>query len=166
MRPSAFTALVLLAHERAWCWTIHCGTCGHLYYKRGLLELGYGGHPSDNDWWSDRDDGGNDGYPSDRFFTPNVQRHLLRATTDADYQELFGLCGITFTLASIGLLLHHCEKEEMRSRILSPFLTKMFNEMLMKQGGLRNERVKILLTMGHIWNWKDLEQIENELKRP
>lgn len=158
--PSAFTAMVLRGHQDNWCWKIFCGTCGHSYYKRALLEVGNGMHPEDSDFWCNQKDERQTWWPDDREFTPAIQERILVEATRADVHLLFTTCGSTFTLASVGLVLYHCERAERRHRLLSPVLSAVFRYRLASAGMDPEQREQLLRTERGIWHWRDLERLE------
>jgi hypothetical protein len=132
-RHPAFLALCVLASREDWCWSIHCGTCGHWHFRLGLVELVRGKHPADRDWVvkvANREvfdafaDVGNP------LLTKAEQAELSRIVSETRIRDLARHCRFPDWLGYLGLALRYTSDWEDEARVLTSTLAPQFLEMV------------------------------------
>ena len=172
-RSNAFVALCTLAAKETWCWKLACTTCGHMYFRYGLMELSVGKHPDFPGWIVSSNHhyelhghlGPAWGF-SDRHDKPSRedQTELICVLSGASISQIAKKCRFPGWLGYLGLALSYTEPVESEAKVLTAAWVPQLLEFLPARTSSRKLLESMLLdpTENQL-RWQHLEQVEQDL---
>lgn len=172
LNKNAFEKVCEMASKENWCWRIHCGTCGHMYFRYAFKELTEEKHP-DGKGWVTTGLARNQGERFKEFGPPpkhprytgwllRDQAILIDIFSQASLKTISDHCKFPDWLGYLGLALLYTKDMERRKRTLTKAWLPQLRQI--DSGGLDTKVSCSSQDENYILTYMDLEHWEERLE--